>query len=747
MKTWFRNTAIALSIVFLTQPLVAQKADLNEVGKQMFIMLQNTHFARLPYNDQLSQKFLTTFLESLDSQKLYFTQDDVDRFKNEYGDRLHNLMLEADSMTPAKDIYQLFQKRVNERITFAQNLLKGEFDFTKEETFQPSRKDAAWAINLEEINENWTKQIKSAVLSEILRKEALAKLLKEKGDKKASGKDIDPIEKVSLRYKRLLASVEEVDDEDVAAYFFSAVAATYDPHTDYLSFKEMNRFKGDMKNELIGIGALLQGDEDGATTIKGIVVGGPADKGGILKLNDRVVAVDSMNTGKPEDMTDIMFLPIHKVVEMIRGKEGSSVALKVEPSGAAPGETTVIVIKRDKVELKDEQASGELIFMKDAKGVKHRIGVIILPSFYSDFDEGKTQSSVDVEKILKRLVDEKIDGLVFDLRNNGGGSLEEVRRMTGFFMPQGPVVQVKNTLGQVQVKDSDSEKPIYLGPMVVLVDKASASASEIIAGALQDFNRAVIVGETSTFGKGTVQQPMDIGQMLPLFSSRDRAGFLKVTIQKFYRPSGSSTQMDGVEPSIVFPSINDAFDFGERDMDHALEHDRIRPAANFKPSSKSNLFIEELKELSKNRIEKSADFAYVMEDVLRAKTRIKANVESLHKLKREEEIASLDKQKKERNLERKERFSKLAKEDSESFVFHKISLDQLKKKSELVAYDPNEESSEYMRRAKEEDESAEETPKWPSGLDIYKREAIYITRDFIELAKAETLLEANQNKD
>ncbi len=227
--------------------------------------------------------------------------------------------------------------------------------------------------------------------------------------------------------------------------------------------------------------------------------------------------------------------------------------------------------------------------------------MITLPSFYADFDEGKVRCSVDVERILNRLIEERIDGLILDLRNNGGGSLEEVRRMTGFFIDRGPVVQVKNTLGQIQVKDSETGKPIYDGPMVVLTDKSSASASEILAGALQDYNRAVMVGDSSTFGKGTVQQPMDIGRMLPLFSARNRAGFLKVTIQKFYRPSGSSTQMEGVVPDMVLPSIMDALEVGEAFLDHALPHDRIRRAPDFKPLDAQALFIPRLKELSQER--------------------------------------------------------------------------------------------------------------------------------------------------
>jgi len=495
-----------------------------------------------------------------------------------------------------------------------------------------------------------------------------------------------------------------------------------------------------MKNELVGIGALLQAEEDGATIIKGIVVGGPADKQGSLKLNDRVVAVDSTNAGTSEAMTDIMFMPIDKVVELIRGKEGTSVALKVEPSGGAPGETTIVVIRREKVELKDEQASGEMILMKNDKGETRRIGVITLPSFYADFDEGTTRCSVDVERILERLMEEKMDGLVFDLRNNGGGSLEEVRRMTGFFVPSGPVVQVKNTLGQVQVKDTDGGKPIYTGPMVVLLDKSSASASEILAGALQDYNRAVVVGDTSTFGKGTVQQPMDIGRMLPLFAVRDKAGYLKVTIQKFYRPSGSSTQKDGVVPNVVLPSLMDALEVGEAHMDNALEHDRIRPASDFRPLDAQALFLPKLKELSRKRVGDCKDFGYVIEDIIKAKERIKENRVSLNKAEREKELAEADTQKKARNVERRKRFDKIAAEDTKDFVFHRITLDDLDKGTPLQPYDPSKVEGSYMRRAVDETEDLDDTPQWPSGLNAEKREALHVLKDLVELTETAKLV-------
>ncbi len=734
--SWFRKAASAAVCAALSCSAMAQQADFNEVGRQMAIMLQNSHFARIPFNEELSRRFLGDYLKDLDFQRLYFTQQDVDKFTAEYGDRLHTLLLQGNSLSAATEIYRVFEKRVEARVAQTGKLLNGtDFDFAVNESVMMSRKNAPWPKNEKEAAELWRLQIKEAVLAEVLRRELLTKLAKEQGKADPGNDDRSPKEKVSLRYKRFLASVKDVDDEEVANYFLSAVARAYDPHTDYMSFREMNRFKDGMKNELVGIGALLQAEEDGATKIMGIVVGGPADREGSLKLNDRVVAVNTLNTTKAEDMTDIMFMKIDKVVDLIRGKEGTEVALKVEPAGGPPGETRIVVIMRGKVEMKDEQASGEVIEMKTKKGASRRLGVITLPSFYADFDEGKVRCSVDVERILKRLTEEKIDGLVLDLRNNGGGSLEEVRRMTGFFIERGPVVQVKNTLGQVQVKDSENGKPIYGGPMVVMTDKSSASASEILAGALQDFNRAVVVGESSTFGKGTVQQPMDIGRMLPLFAVRNRAGFLKVTIQKFYRPSGSSTQMDGVVSDVVVPSLMDALEMGEAFLDHPLPHDRIRQAADFKPLDAQALFIPRLKELSQERLNTSKDFSYVIQDIMKTKDRLKQNKLSLNKTSREKELAESDAQQKERNTERRARFEKMSKEDKENLKFYKITLEDLEKGADLKPYDPSDESGGYMRRAKDETDDLDETPTWPTGLNPVKRESLMVLRDLVDLSE------------
>lgn len=712
----------------------AQQADFNEVGKQMAITLQNNHFQRIPFDKELSQRILFGFLRDLDYQRLYFTQQDVDGFNKKFGENLNAMLLEKKSMEPAEEIYGVFVKRVEARVALTEKLLEvNHFDFTTDKYVARSRKDAAWPKDEAEADSLWSLQIREAVLSEMLRRDLLAKLAKEQGKPESANNDRDPKEKIGLRYKRFLASVKDVDSEDIANYFLSAVAKTYDPHTDYMSAREMSRFKDGMKNELVGIGALLQGEEDGATKIMGIVVGGPADRGGQLKLNDRVVAVDSLNTGNPEDMVDIMFMKIDKVVDLIRGKAGTTVGLKVEPAGAPPGEAKIYEIQREKVELKDEQASGQIIEVKGQHGApSRRLGIIVLPSFYADFDEGKVRCSVDVERILVRLIEEKIDGLILDLRNNGGGSLDEVCRMTGFFIDRGPVVQVKDNRGRVKVKESENRRPIYEGPMVVMTDKTSASASEILAGALQDANRAVIVGESSTFGKGTVQQPMNIEEMMPFFAPRARAGFLKLTIQKFYRPSGSSTQKDGVVPQLVLPSVLDGLEIGESYLDNVMPHDRISPAPGFRPQDVRDLFLPKLKELSQERVNASKDFSYIIEDVMRTRKRVAENKVSLNMELRKQELAEVEARRVARNKERRTRYAEISEEDKKTFRFYKLSLDDLKNGADVHEYDPASEDGDYMRRAKDETEELDDSPKWPSGMDPVKRESLMVLRDLVD---------------
>jgi carboxyl-terminal processing protease len=734
--TRIRSSVAIAALAATTLTACAQQADFDEVGKQMSIMLQNSHFAKLPFM-QLGPRFLESYLNELDPGRVFFTQADIDRFNKEYGQDLSSMILRENSMVVAKDIFGVFRQHVEVRVAEAKRLLEEDkFDFTKNESVLRSRKDAPWPKDEAEAMDIWRKQIKEAVLSETLRRDTIEKLAKEQGKENPLKDDKPPKEKIALRYERFLHSwTKDVDDEDISARFLSSIARAFDPHTDYMSAREMQKFTDTMRNQLIGIGALLEAEEDGATKIKGIVIGGPADKQGSLKLNDRIVAVDPDADG-PREMVDIMYMKIDKVVDLIRGQEDTTVRLKVEPSGGAAGETSLVTIQRGKVAMKDEQASAEIIELKRKDGDPMRLGIIRLPSFYADFEEGLTRCSVDVERLLERLKSEGIDGLALDIRNNGGGSLEEVRRMTGFFTSRGPVVQVKNTLGEIQVKDSDNKKAIYEGPMVIFTDKTSASASEILAGALQDDNRAVIIGDSSTFGKGTVQQPMDIGRMLPFFANRDKAGTVKVTIQKFYRPSGSSTQNLGVVPDIKLPSLIDAMEIGESYLDYALNHDTIRNAPDFEPLDKGMLYIPRLKDLSEARVAASKDFSYIKEDMEKAKTRIKENQVSLNINDRRKEVDESEQLQKQRNAERVKRFEAVAKEDKQTMKFFKLTLDDLAKGGDIHAYDPSIEAEDNMRRAKDKTEELDDSPKWPSGLDPVKREGVNILADLVDSTRS-----------
>lgn len=731
LRRYFASTVLAFSTSCSLQ--AEQPTDFNEVGRQVAILLQNTHFSRARWNDELSAKFLDTYLRDLDPRRMHFLQSDIQRFKEDYGSRLHEMLLRKNSTVAAEDIYHTFIERAKESHAFINQVIKEEMDFSKDEFIERSRKDSSWPKNRQEWEALWRSSVKDAILSETLRRETITRLAHEQGKENPLGKEKLPVEKVRLRYERLLHSITEADTDDMAAAFLVAVTKTFDPHTEYMGYREIARFKDSMKNQLVGIGAQLQGEEDGATVIKGIVVGGPADKQGELKLNDRIVGVDSMNTG---DVTDIMFMKIDKVVDLIRGKENTSVRLKVEPAGGAPGVTKFIVIQRGKVEMKDEQASAELIELKGNKGAIQRLGWITLPSFYMDFDNQEASCAKDVEKLLRRLMEEKIDGLIIDLRGNGGGSLEEVRKMTGFFIKRGPVVQVKTELGQIEVKDSEAKEPIYEGPMLVMIDKTSASASEILAGALQDHNRAVVVGDSTSFGKGTVQQLMDVGRMMPFFARRDRAGTVKVTLQKFYRPSGDSTQLQGVKSDIILPSLLDGMEIGEAHLDNKLEFDQIRKAADFKPLNRERLFLSRLSEWSADRVSKDKDLSYTLEDIAEMKKRMQENQETLNMAKRKEEISKADAKRKARNQERKNRYVTIAAQDQNSMKFFKLSLADVDGNRPLVAYDPSKEDEKYMRKAKDETAELDDTPKWPSGVDPIKRESLAILSDLALLTKS-----------
>ncbi len=730
-KNLRRFLAPALAL-WLVPSCGSYAADFNLVGREMSRMLKNGHYARLPFNEKLSARFFDVYIETLDPAKLYFLKSDIENFSKKYKSNLHALLENENALPAASEIFEVFRSRLNERITTAKDILKNEkFTFESDRWVMNDREDAEWPADKAAAREEWKLLMEQALLSEVMRREQIEQRANELGKENPFKDEPSPQEKIILRYERVLKFYQEFDTEEVANFFFSAVARSHDPHSEYLSARELEQFKIGVSNELVGIGAVLKAEDDGATKIDGIVNNGPADKQGDLQLGDRVVAVDSLNNG---EWIDIMFMSLDKVVEKIRGKEKTSVALKVEPAGGATGETRIIIIEREVVTMKDGLATAE-IYQYGEGDEATRLAVLRLPSFYFDYEDRSKRVSTDVEVILNRLKEEKIDGLAIDLRGNGGGSLEEVRRLTGFFVGRGPVVQIKKTSGHIESLNSDYRKPLYTGPMVVFTDKGSASASEILAGALQDYNRAIVIGESSTFGKGTVQQPMDIAKWMPFLSDRERAGYVKLTIQKFYRVSGDSTQKKGVVPDIIFPSTNDVMEVGEAHADFALPFDRIRKAGDFTPFNRQNLFVPMLQEKSILRRSKNKDFIYLKEDIARIKKAIDENRTSLNREVRRTEIKENEVRRKGRNKERIERFAKMEEEDMSSLKIFRLTLDDVKAEK-LPMVDREKDGKRHMRRVKDELADLDDTPEWPSGIDADKREGLEILRDLVGAVKA-----------
>lgn len=716
-----------------------ESVDFNQVGQKMAVMLMNRHYEKLKFDEKLSARIFELYMKELDAGKMFFTQQDVDKFEALYGKQLHKMILQEKSTDVAEMVYASYKKRVKQRVAFAKKVLaETDFKFASDRIVARSRKHVKkWPNTEEQAEQMWRNLVEEAVLGETLRRENIARLAKEQG-KENPLKDQQSIEEtIKNRYERILKAVKDEDNEDIANYFLSAFAKAYGPHTDYFSAREFERFAAGMNNEFVGIGALLQAEDDGATKIKGIVVGGPAAKGGELQLNDRIVGVDSNSTGK---VTDIMFMRINKVVELIRGTPGSTVTLKVERDS---GEIKLIKIKRGKVEMNDEFATGKIIDTKQSDGTTKRIGVITLPSFYVNFETRENRCSDHVRDILQRMMKEKIEGLILDLRGNGGGSLEEVRIMTGFFTGRGPVVQEKDSRGSITMQTS-YRNAIYDGPMLCLIDQTSASASEILAGALQDYNRAIIVGSSSSFGKGTVQQAMDIKRKLTITAKgRERAGYLKPTIRKFYRVAGSSTQNKGVESDIVLPGLLDSIEIGERFLDYPLPHDVIEPAEGFKPAPRENLFLAKIKGKSTKRVSQSKDFQYLQDDVKLFKERIEKNELSLNREKRLAEINETDKRAKDRNKERIQRYKEMQKKDDAVFTFYRMNRNDLK--NPLKKYDPTKDDESYMIKAKDDTEDLSVIPDNPSRLDPTMRESINILDDLISLTQASKVAAKGSN--
>src|SRR5437588_2879484 len=494
-----------LTSVFLTaapQRLQA-KSDAEQICVSVGRLLEEGHYTHQALNDEMSQKFLRNYLELLDFSHLFFTQKDVDALTAKYGTALDDDVL-LGNLKPGFEIYDLYQKRVDERVAKVKELLKQPTDFKTDSTIELSRQKAPWPKDEADADQLWRGRIASELLQE-----------------KLSEHPIEPgPQLVGRRYDRIARNVHEEDREEQVKLYLDALAQSYDPHSEYLSKADFKNFNIQMGLSLVGIGAMLR-TEDGYAKIESLVPGGPAQVDGRLKVGDRITAVGQ---GQSE-FVDVRDMRLDKVVEMIRGKKGTKVRLLAIPANASdPSQRKSVDLVRDEIKLKDQEARADIIIKKDENGNPVKLGWLTLPSFYADMDRHSKSTTRDVLALLKRLKKENIGGLVVDLRRNGGGSLEESISLTGLFLKSGPIVQTKGSNGNIVISSDPDPGIAYSGPLIVLTSRQSASASEIFAAALQDYGRAVIVGDKNTFGKGTVQTVLPIGRFTSLLGSRSDDG-------------------------------------------------------------------------------------------------------------------------------------------------------------------------------------------------------------------------------
>jgi carboxyl-terminal processing protease len=682
-------------------------------------LLEQGHYSKHKLDETISRKFLANYLDTLDFNHLFFTQKDVDAFTDKYAASLGDDIL-LGNPDPAFDIYSVYKKRVEDRIAkVKQEIATDNFDFAKEDSIEINRQKAPWPKDEADADHLWHLRLKGEWLQE-----------------KLTDHPIDPPAKVlSRRYDQLLLNLNEQTNEDVIRDFLTTLALTYDPHSEYLSKSDLENFSINMRLSLVGIGAVLRSD-DGYAKIAELVAGGPAERDGRLKVNDRISAVAQGDS----DFVDCVGMKLDKVVDMIRGKKGTTVRLQIIAArGTDPSQRKIINIVRDEIKLKEQAAKADLIEEDSPTGgAPVRVGWITLPSFYADMEHsgeaGAKSTTTDVLALLDRLKQENIGGLVMDLRRNGGGSLDEAVKLTGLFIKKGPVVQAKDANGMVHISRDHDSGIAWDGPMIVLTNRLSASASEIFAAALQDYGRAIIVGDESTFGKGTVQTMLEIGKFIPFLGSDPTdAGALKLTIQKFYRIAGGSTQLKGVLSDIRIPSPYDRPDFGESDLKDPLPYDEVEPADYDKWDHP--LYIKELKERSAARVAADREFRWITEDLNRTKEKIVENKISLNEKARRQELAD-DKARDDKRIAERE---KRPHSDEKDYL---ITLDNVDKPTlDLVSNSSGKGAHATDQNASADDDAADDdddvsTKDKAAVFDPVRNEALRIITDFVELNRA-----------
>ncbi|MCU7814777.1 MAG: carboxy terminal-processing peptidase [Candidatus Thiodiazotropha sp. (ex Rostrolucina anterorostrata)] len=569
------------------QPTPEQQQTANVIVK----VIDKYHYKDVALDDAMSEMILQRYFDALDPNRSFFLARDIIQFAR-YQDKLDDYLKNA-RIEPAFEIFRLYRKRVAEAVGHAQKLVDSEFDFTIDETYIFERKEEPWAQTRTELSDTWRKRVKNDFLNLRL----------------TDKKDEEIRKTLHDRFQRLLSRVEQFDTNDIFQTFINAYTLSLEPHTSYMSPSTSENFDISMRLSLEGIGAVLK-DEDGYTVVQKTVIGGPAEQSDLLHAGDRIVGVGQ---GLEGGITDIIGWRLQDVVEQIRGPKGSVVRLGIFLKGDETGANRkTITLVRNKIKLEEQAAKNYIIDKLD--GMKnYRIGVVEVPTFYRDFsaeargDEDFRSTTRDVRDLLVDLKKQDVNGIVIDLRENGGGSLSEATELTGLFIDSGPVVQIKDAFGKIEVEQDPDQAIAYEGPLAVLVDRNSASASEIFAGAIQDYKRGIVIGEP-TFGKGTVQTLVDLGRFVP--GRKKDLGRLRLTMAQFFRINGGSTQHRGVVPDIQFPTAKYSDEYGERSLENALPWAQIRPA-NFLPKGKGSM--PRLVDNHMSRIQKDPGFEMLVD--------------------------------------------------------------------------------------------------------------------------------------
>ena len=579
--------------------------------------LARHHYRTLPLDDALSEKIFDRYLKALDPERLIFVQTDIDQF----ADARYRLddAIRQEELTIPFAIFNLYERRIVERLNYARELLKQNLDFTLNENYAFEREKEPWPKSEDEVRDLWRKRVKNDWLR-----------------LKLAGKDDKAIrETLDKRYGNSLSRVSKYKSEDVFQVFMNAYARSIEPHTDYLGPAAAADFGISMSLSLVGIGAVLQ-ERDEYTTIRELVPGGPAALSNKLAVGDRIVGVGQGHEG---DMLDVVGMRLDDVVAKIRGAKDTVVRLDILPvSAGLDGKHKLIALTRSKISL-ERQAAKKSILQSRSGGTLHKIGVIALPGFYQDAEARRKGSkdfrsaSRDVTRLLEDLIKERVDGVLVDLRNNGGGSLDEAVELTCLFTGKGPVVQERNSQGTVKVDSCNQSRRIWDGPLGVLINRGSASASEIFAAAIQDYGRGIVIGESS-FGKGTVQALINFDEMA--HSEKPKLGELKITIAQFFRVNGGTTQLRGVTPDIGLPSTTDAESFGESSYENALPWVQILPAS-YTPAADMSGFLATLQSRHAARVAKDRDFQYLLEDIAELKLQRNKRQISLNETERRKE--------------------------------------------------------------------------------------------------------------